>query len=185
MDTTTAYDSATIQFMQPRRVFMVTVGDRLFPNASKLERTLPSDHPRSMVEVPAPIAAPWVAAVERRIRASVSPQNIAYINDGSTITNNVAARALQFFQMTWDVLPGEPYIYVSLQGDLVADFRTEFGTMTTIVAPSRVVTFASHNGELLDLQIVVDFKSPMNSRRSLQHLTKTLKQSGNGTLGPA
>jgi len=65
-----------------------------------------------------------------------------YVNDGSWLDADVAGQALAFFQATSDVLPSEPYIYTSIEGDLVAEFRTPRGSMTSIVGKSSVINFA-------------------------------------------
>jgi hypothetical protein len=74
----------------------------------------------------------WLPVVERRIRDSIA--RLGWTDDtdeGRWLSWATAEAARIFFDTAADVLPGEPYIYSSKQGDLVAEFQDERGTLTT------------------------------------------------------
>jgi hypothetical protein len=76
------------------------------------------------------------------------------MNDGCWLSRDVADAANAFFQKTADLLPEEPFIYSSQRGDLVAEFKAERGTMTSIVSPTFVVLFAVIDGMPLERRVL-------------------------------
>src|SRR5207253_6843160 len=59
------------------------------------------------------------------------------VHDGRWVTQAVANAATDFFKSTADLMPGKPFIYSSREGDLVAEFETKRGTMTSIISRSE------------------------------------------------
>src|SRR5579872_4533511 len=76
----------------------------------------------------------WVDSIVQVIRNSVIPGDRVHENDGRWITQAIADAAIDFFQNTADLLPGEPIVYRSQQGDLVAEFACRRGTLTSIIS---------------------------------------------------
>ncbi len=91
------------------------------------------------------------------------------------MTEDIATSASAFFEMTSDVLPSEPYIYSSQNGDLVAEFDASHGTMTGIIAKNLVVLFAVVDGVPIERRVVLGSDSPRPLRRELQYLTEMLR----------
>jgi hypothetical protein len=56
---------------------------------------------------------------------------------------NSATLALQFFSATADLLPGEPYIYATHSGDLVAEFEAETANLTAVISEAHIILFAA------------------------------------------
>lgn len=133
---------------------------------------------------PTPIPAPWLPALEQRIRESIAPSDADYVNDGQWLRPNIAGEAMRFFQGTSDVLPGEPYIYTLLNGDLVAEFRAAHGNVTSIVQTTSVITFAVIDGQLLDRKLELRNDNLAAARQELQRLTNELRTGEHGALEP-
>jgi hypothetical protein len=125
---------------------------------------------------PTPVSANWLAAVERRIRDSVVPQEHAADNDGRWLSQEVANSAIQFFQQASGVLPSEPYIYSSTSGDLVAEFKTRYGVLTSVVTMSKVLAVAMVNDQLKELTLNLETATAGTLRQSLQPITDLLKK---------
>ena len=66
---------------------------------------------------PVPVAAAWLSDVTRRIRDSIVPEERRSENQGQWLNREIAISAITFFELTSDVLPGEPHIYSALSGD--------------------------------------------------------------------
>ena len=87
--------------------------------------------------------SPWLPSVERRIENSIIPKEYEYLGSSEWLQEDVGQSALRFFQSTADLLPGEPFIYASQSGALVAEFKSPVGTLTTIISPSTIIFFAT------------------------------------------
>src|SRR5260370_18624549 len=74
----------------------------------------------------------WLDTVKRRIKHSIMPKDQEIENVGQWLTEEIANAASTFFEEASDLLPSEPFIYASRQGDLVAEFTPKFGSLTTI-----------------------------------------------------
>lgn len=85
----------------------------------------------------------WLETVQRRIQNSILPYTKINENDGRWLKQSVANAASDFFLKAADLLPSEPYIYSSVEGDLVAEFNAAKGPLTAIVSPDFVVLFAA------------------------------------------
>jgi hypothetical protein len=125
---------------------------------------------------PTPVPAPWLAIVERRIRDSVLPRERAAENDGRWLSQEVANSAIQFFQQASGVLPSEPFIYSSTSGDLVAEFKTIRGVLTSVVTQSKVLAVVMVNDQLKELTLNLETATPGVLRQSLQPIADLLKK---------
>jgi hypothetical protein len=139
----------------------------------------------SLIQAPSRIASQWLATVQERLQTSIVPKNCESENDGRWLTEDVAASASTFFEMTSDVLPSEPSIYSSQNGDLVAEFDSNHGTMTGIIAKDFVVLFAVVDGVPVERRLVLGSYGPRSLRRELQHLTEMLRTGRHGAVETA
>lgn len=107
------------------------------PRAILLSMNRPERHLR------VPPLSRWLDRVEGRIQSSVALEEHHREEPGRWLSEDVAQAGLQFFRKTADLLPGEPFIYASRRGDLVAEFTGTHGTLTSIISPRFVILFAS------------------------------------------
>ena len=77
-------------------------------------------------------AVGWLPVVGSRIRNSLAP--VGTEPSEEWLDNSSANAALQFFNTTADLLPGEPYIYATHSGDLVAEFEAETANLTAVIS---------------------------------------------------
>jgi hypothetical protein len=117
----------------------------------------------------------WLTAVDRRIRASVGPRDHAFEAGDKWLTPEVATAAAAFFRDIADLLPSEPYIYPSRQGDLIAEFECSNGTLTIIVSPKYVILFAALNGVPVEQRIENWMSAKPELRRIVHELTEKLR----------
>ena len=90
------------------------------------------------------LAAPsnWLSLVEARIRESVRPEEYEIEDSAEWLNAEAASAAIAFFQAGADALPSEPHIYATSLGDLVAEFETSGGTLTSVVSSAETILFA-------------------------------------------
>lgn len=166
-----------IRFLNPVDQYLpLTNSPKIGPDACTpaIERR-PSDNRSDMLDGPIPISASWLGLVERRIRDSICPDEVEYINDGRWLSVDVALHAMNFFQNTSDVLPGEPYIYSSTRGDLVAEFKASCGSMTGIVGTNSVIAFAVVGDTIIKKEnLELSNDKLAETRQELQRLTEKL-----------
>jgi hypothetical protein len=140
----------------------------------------------SEIRGPSTGPASWLATVERRIRNSVLPEGKENENDGRWLTYDIANIATAFFQVASDVLPGEPYIYSSRAGELVAEFKAEHGTMTSIISKNLLISLAVIDDEPIETRIELATISPSTVRKELSSIMTMLRTGKNGsTVGSA
>jgi hypothetical protein len=87
----------------------------------------------------------WLSHVESRIRESIMPYESDEYEPAEWLTAEAAMAAIGFFQSSVDDLPGEPHIYATNKGDLVAEFESPNGTLTSVVTEQRTILFAVTN----------------------------------------
>jgi hypothetical protein len=121
-----------------------------------------------------PISATWLNALNRRIQKSTAPLGRKIDNDLRWLSQDIAEAASAFFKTTSDVLPGEPHIYSSLKGDLVAEFSGAHGTMTNIVSQTSVIVFAVVDEDPVEKRLELCRSETDALRQELQRLTKML-----------
>jgi hypothetical protein len=126
--------------------------------------------------------AAWLSIVEQRIKASVAPEGYPAEGHGAWLQTKVGSAAVDFFRSTSTALPGEPYIYASNAGDLVAEFIGPRGKMTCIVAPNAVYVFAVAGEDTVEKKFVLSEAVALRSH--LQTMTNMLRPiQPNGSLG--
>lgn len=127
-----------------------------------------------------PPGAPWFRQVERRIAESSTPDpNLA--RGSRWLSQATAIAALRFFEMTSDLLPGEPYIYGSPMGDLIAEFDGEKGTLTSVIGPSFTLLYAIVSGIPIKRKISPE-SGERELRSELKELAESLRTGKNGAL---
>lgn len=141
--------------------------------------------PEHLIQAPSRISSQWLAAVQERVQNSIVPKDCESENDGRWLTEDIAASASAFFEMTSDLLPSEPYIYSSQNGDFVAEFDANHGTMTGIITKSFVVLFAVVDGVPIERRLVLGSDSPRPLRREMQLLTEMLRTGRHGAVETA
>lgn len=87
----------------------------------------------------------WLSAVEERIRASIRPPEMEGEDSSEWLTQNAADTAINFFRHAADLLPAEPHIYATDNGDLVAEFETPASNVTSVVSPEETILFGVSN----------------------------------------
>jgi hypothetical protein len=118
-----------------------------------------------------PPRAPWFRLVERRIaESSITDPNAANRDRG--LPQSTAIAALKFFKAASDLLPGEPYIYGSPLGDLVAEFAGEKGTLTSVIGPYFTLLFVVVCGIPTEIRV-----SPEGGESELRSVLKQLAES--------
>ena len=135
---------------------------------------------KTVIQGPTRLPAQWLSTVQERIQRSILPRNQE--NDGRWLTEGIALSSSTFFETASDLLPGEPYIYTSSRGDLVAEFQSDSGVMTGIITPEFVGLFAVIDG--VSVEKTLPLANPANStRQGLQEFTETLRTEQHGALG--
>ena len=117
--------------------------------------------------------ASWLPIVEQRIKASVAPEGYPEQTSGAWLRAKVGSAAVDFFRSMSTALPGEPYIYASGAGDLVAEFVGPRGKITCIVAPNVVYVFAVAGDETVQKKFVPG--EAVELRSHLQSMTNMLR----------
>jgi hypothetical protein len=125
---------------------------------------------------PLPVPADWLATVERRIRNSIVPTEHAGENDGRWLRYEVANAAIQFFRQASSLLPGEPFIYSSTSGDLVAEFKSTYGLMTSVVTADKVLAVAMVHGHPEHVSVNLSNANDSDLRRELMPMADLLRK---------
>jgi hypothetical protein len=127
-----------------------------------------------------PVPAPWLADVQRRLSNSVglaTPDP-----DGRWLARGVVTAANALFQATSDLLSGEPHLYSSRQGDLVAEFKVADAPMTFVVSSSYALAFVVINGQAVQKKIPLAGIEPSALRFEVSQITKALGAPHNGAV---
>jgi hypothetical protein len=124
----------------------------------------------------------WLPQVESRIRDSVVPQRSEEQPSCEWLAQDAANAAISFFRQGADLLPAEPHIYGTENGDLVAEFETPTSTMTGVVSDTKTILF----GYLLaaphePLQAVIA-RGSNHYRDDLKSFTKKLSPRPHGKM---
>src|SRR5688572_28889344 len=99
------------------------VNDRFWRRyGTQLDHQLGSD-----LESPIDGEPSWLPIVQERIFNSIASEEEQAINDGRWISSDVAIAAGSFFSIAANILPGEPHLSASEEGELIAQFLTKNG----------------------------------------------------------
>lgn len=131
---------------------------------------------------PSIIPSAWLPNVERRLRDSTARDAGDAQDDGSTLPPEVVSAAERFFQLTSDILPGEPYLYASTKRDLVAEFHLQNGRMTSIIGSDFVISTAIINGHSAHRRLQVGRDTFDETRKKLRQLVTQLLAASHGAL---
>jgi hypothetical protein len=139
-------------------------GNRFAHNTTKLSEN-------GLILGPSRVSARWLRAVQQRLFRSLVPKPEKEANDGRWLTEEIVDASNLFFETTSDVLPGEPFIYSSQKGDLVAEFDAQHGTLTGIVTPTTVILFAIAKGLPTEKVLPISLSSAA-MRQEVRQLTE-------------
>ena len=127
----------------------------------------------------------WLKRVTKRIVFSTASDSTQLeTQPGRWLSKDVADAGVSFFANASALLPSEPYIYASLDGHLVAEFRGGKGSLTVIISPEATVLFASTN------HIVSEHVLERKKDRDGSKLRETLREirnilAGNAAVDPS
>ena len=141
---------------------------------------LSDSKPESSIHEMRPLTAAWYNAVHRRIHTSILPPGQVEEGDGRWLNRDIAWAAIQLFKDASDVLPGEPFVYSSRKGDLVAEFSAPHGTLTGIVSSAVLALFAVVDGTPIEKRLDLKHTKPEVLRHELQQITRTLNTGRHG-----
>ena len=102
------------------------------------------------IELYIPSIAPrarWLSAVEQRIRNATYPTEYGRPETTEWLSEGAALSAIEFLRSNADLLPTEPFIYATKNGDFVAEFETENMNLTTVIGPREAIFFLSNAGD--------------------------------------
>lgn len=129
-----------------------------------------------------PFPNAWLAAVEARIRESILPEGHDDDDLGEWLTPPAAMAALSFFEAGADVLPSEPHIYGTPDGDLVAEFASPEGRMTSVVSRDDTTLFAVRSDNPSKPIQAVIRRGSNRYREELRSFTKSLMAGNHGEV---
>jgi hypothetical protein len=142
---------------------------------SALERKLEED-------LRFPPLAEWLSAVERRIKNSTIPSEFKMQYTQEWLKEDVADAALRFFRNAADILPSEPFIYSSVDGDLVAEFSGTSGTLSAMISPKFVIVFAASGGATRE-HTFPGTATREELRKGVAEVTKLFDSGRHGSVG--
>ena len=119
----------------------------------------------------------WFGTVRQAILDSVARDEAA-LSDTRWLHRSVAKAAIDFFEISSDILPSPPHIYRSRRGDFIAEFKGAHGTLTTIVATDFVVLFAVVDGTPIEKRIT----DPRDVREEVRTLATQLATGSHGEV---
>ena len=116
----------------------------------------------------------WLPVVESRIRDSIRPDEYEIENSAEWLTADAAYAAIAFFRGGAEALPSEPHIYATNNGDLVAEFQTPQGNMTSVVSDSETILFAVPANDPLNPVQKVIRRGSNNFKEELRSVTQKI-----------
>ena len=129
-----------------------------------------------------PHPAPWLAVVQRRLTNSVGLD--AAPPDGKWLAKGVVVAANTFFQATSDLLPAEPVLYSSTQGDLVAEFQGVDLPMTVVFSSTEAIALAVAGGSTLTFTIPIRATPAGALRSELTKITEVFRAKRHAAVDP-
>ncbi len=178
----TAADTASVRFVPFSAPTAIANKARNAPPAKAFPHQLSDTKQESHVlEVHAP-SAKWLHTVLRRINNSIAPVGTKITKDQRWLRQDIADAANNFFRMTSDLLPSEPYIYSSRKGELVAEFTGKHGTMTAIVSEDSAIVFAVGRGAPVEGRLPLGKSKQAALREEVQRLKDMLHTGQHGEV---
>lgn len=127
----------------------------------------------------------WLSVVESRIRDSIKPDEYEIENSAEWLTADAAHAAIAFFRSGAEAFPTEPHIYATNNGDLVAEFETLQGTMTSVVSDDETVLFAVLASDPQEPIQKIIRRGSNNFKEELRSVTKKLSAGQHGKMESA
>jgi hypothetical protein len=137
------------------------------------------------VEPKVPALSPWLLKVELRIQGSLIDPNSPSKDQSRYLDWEVGAAALKFFRETADLMPSEPYMYASTEGDLVAEFNGDGGSLTIVIARDHIILFASIDQQPFVWRFGKGGENSINLRRRLSDIRHMLGEGADGSVASA
>ena len=129
---------------------------------------------------PLDIPAVWLRNVEQRLLSSVEKSGEELAAGLDSLPQALAEAGLRFFQVASDVLPGEPYLYRSRLGDLVAEYRGPNGQMTTVIGSEFGAALVSVDGNVFQHKFSTTPDGLEKARSHIRDLSKKVCPSKHG-----
>src|SRR5580692_11631639 len=125
--------------------------------------------------VPLPVRASWLLNVYIRLLDSILASNESLPNTGRFLEPQLAWQAINFFEATSDILPGEPYVYTSLIGDLIAEFKGPKGKLTTVVTKNSLTTYSVIGDRILKISFDLPVLNLQSARLRIRQISDQLR----------
>jgi hypothetical protein len=123
----------------------------------------------------------WLPRVQMRLLQSAERGDDRLQADVSTLPEVLAVAGVRFFRDYADVLPGEPYLYKSSRGDLMAEYVGPHGRMTNVINTEHCVVLAAWDGEVVQHSYrLAGDESAL--RAKLKTLRKKISQTTHGAV---
>lgn len=152
------------------------------PTADR-QANVPSPTQVSIIPIDISFDAEWLNVVEQRIKASIPAEGYSQTGSVAWLRPQVGRAALDFFRRTSTALPGEPYIYSSRAGDLVAEFFAPSGKLTCLISPEFVYVFAAPGNDIIERKLSPEKQSAGELRSYMQTVTNRLRAANtNGAM---
>lgn len=157
--------------------------DKIAPAQGGVETT-PSSEPNEMYiaspNTEFPAVANWLADVESLIRNSIAPSRHSDLITREWLDRDAALAAIVFFRDSCDLLPSEPFVYGTAEGEMVAEFETADLRVTTVVSLDNTILFG-YRRDRDDFPTQCIIRHGSNSRRDeVKAFTKALGTTQNG-----
>lgn len=132
-----------------------------------------------------PFPNSWLPVVESRIRASIMPADSDGPPFGEWLTEDSARAAIAFLRAGEDVLPTEPHIYGTDDGDFVAEFELPEGRLTSVVSDDDTTLFAVYSDRSAPPVHDVIHRGSNQYRNQVVSFTKNFMAGSHGQMVPS
>jgi|HubBroStandDraft_1064217.scaffolds.fasta_scaffold74976_2 hypothetical protein len=121
-----------------------------------------------------PAVAPWLADVQRRLNASIGTPVETGQRTGAWLKSDVVSTANRLFEVSSTLFPSAPHLYGSRDGDLVAEFTNQVGSMTMVVTKDSALAFAVVGSKTFQKTLSLDAMVSTTVARELSEITRRL-----------
>lgn len=112
---------------------------------------------------------PWLIKIRKIIADSVDDRVVPELNDGSTISSSIAENALNFFDVLGSKLPlSEPYMYASLSGHLVCEFRISDEKLIIEIQSKAFIASKTNSENIFVDELTVDASDQRTLRKRFE-----------------